>query len=93
MAYMASNQTILLNGQFLSAHAAQTILAKSGVNLTTRQISARNANRTLHDRSLDKPINAVRIASGIATQKRKRQEMIELIARIDAAKLKLSHLI
>jgi predicted RNA-binding protein Jag len=90
MLYTSSNHTILLNGQFISVHAAQTILAKSGRNLSLAQIRSRNVARTLHNADLDVPTNKLRVAVNKATQARKRQEMLELMAQMDAAKAKLN---
>lgn len=91
MLYTSSNQTILLNGQFISVHAAQTILAKSGRNLTIQQIRSRNVARTLHNADLDVPSSKARVAANAAVWKHKRAQMQELIHQIDAAKLKLNH--
>lgn len=90
MLYTSSNQTILLNGQFISVHAARTILAKSGRVLSLQQIRSRNAARTLNDAALDKPTSSKRVAVNELIQTRKRQAMVELIAAMDAAKLKLN---
>ena len=89
MLYTSSNHTILLNGQFISVHAAQTILAKAGRALSLQQIRSRNRKRTLSDAALDKPTSSKRVAVNELIQARKRQEMATVMATIDAAKAKL----
>ena len=85
----ARSQTILVGEQYVSATAAKTLLEKQGRSLTLQQIRKRNTARTLHDSSLDRPFHQAQSDAQRYKREQNRTAMAELIASIDAAKLKL----
>ena len=85
----SNKNKILFDGAFTNQTAVRTILLSRGIDLTLGQIRRRNANRTLHDRTLDQPVNQARLAAIAQTKQCSRQAMLDLITSLDAAKLKL----